>query len=42
MAQRISKLEATPSVTLAENEPQIVKKETKLDSWDDFAQGLLS
>lgn len=43
MAQRISKLEATPSVTLASNEPSITSGTVKeTDSWDSFAQGLLS
>ena len=34
MAQRISKLEATPSTTLAENEPKIVEKKKELNGWD--------
>ena len=40
MAQRISKLEATPSVTLAENEPQVVKKSKQLDGWDKLAKSI--
>lgn len=42
MAQRIAKLEATPSVTLAENEPQVIQKQKETDSWDDFAKSLIS
>lgn len=42
MTQRISKLEATPSVTLAENEPQIKESKKEADPWDNFAKGLLS
>lgn len=41
MAQRISKLEATPSVTLAENEPQVVQKQKETDGWDNLAKSLL-
>tara|TARA_B110001469_G_scaffold46647_1_gene45606 strand:+ start:7672 stop:8715 length:1044 start_codon:yes stop_codon:yes gene_type:complete len=42
MAQRIAKLEATPSVTLAENEPQIVEKKTQPSSWDTMAQNIFN
>lgn len=42
MTQRISKLEATPSVTLAENEPKIKESKKEADSWDNFAKSLLS
>lgn len=39
MAQRISKLEATPSTTLAENEPKVTtEKSTQKDEWGDFAK----
>lgn len=39
MAQRIAKLEATPSVTLAENEPKVsTEKNDKVDEWDAFAK----
>lgn len=38
MAQRISKLEATPSVTLAENEPKLVEKTKQPDGWDSLAK----
>ena len=41
MAQRISKLEATPSTTLAENEPKVaVEKSTQKDEWGDFAKSI--
>jgi ATP-dependent Clp endopeptidase proteolytic subunit ClpP len=41
MAQRIAKLEATPSVTLAENEPQIVETIKKeLSEWDKMSQNM--
>lgn len=40
MAQRIARLEATPSVTLAENEPQIVEKTKDPDAWDSFAKSI--
>jgi ATP-dependent Clp protease protease subunit len=43
MAQRISKLEATPSTTLAENEPKIVEKAVKKDdSWDKLANQIFN
>tara|TARA_B110000902_G_C14235895_1_gene560617 strand:- start:242 stop:1270 length:1029 start_codon:yes stop_codon:yes gene_type:complete len=42
MAQRISKLEATPSVTLAENEPSIVEKKVQQSSWDTMAQNMFN
>lgn len=42
MAQRIAKLEATPSVTLAENEPQIVEKKTQPSDWDTMAQNIFN
>tara|TARA_R110000796_G_scaffold95104_4_gene200184 strand:- start:5421 stop:6467 length:1047 start_codon:yes stop_codon:yes gene_type:complete len=42
MAQRISKLEATPSVTLAENEPKVsIDKAAPKDDWSDFAKSIL-
>ncbi len=42
MAQRISKLEATPSVTLAENEPKVqASKSAPKDEWGDFAKSIL-
>lgn len=40
MAQRIAKLEATPSVTLAENEPQIVEKKQEVNGWDKMSQDI--
>jgi len=41
MAQRISKLEATPSVTLAENEPKVsVNKPTASDGWSELGKNL--
>ncbi len=41
MAQRISKLEATPSVTLAESEPRVsVSKPTASDGWDELGKSL--
>lgn len=42
MAQRISKLEATPSVTLAENEPKIVEKSKQPDAWDSLANQIFN
>ena len=43
MAQRISKLEATPSVTLAENEPKVVKQGVKKpDAWDSLANQIFN
>jgi len=43
MAQRISKLEATPSVTLAENEPKIVEQGAKKsDAWDSLANQIFN
>ena len=42
MAQRIAKLEATPSVTLAENEPSVkTDKPQQKDEWGDFAKSIL-
>lgn len=42
MAQRISKLEATPSVTLAENEPKVqTSKDAPKDEWTSFAKSIL-
>ena len=42
MAQRISKLEATPSVTLAENEPKVTtSKEAPKDAWAELGKSLL-
>ncbi len=40
MAQRIAKLEATPSVTLAEKEPQVVEKKVELSDWDKMASNI--
>jgi len=41
MAQRISKLEATPSVTLAENEPKIeTNKKVEKDAWAELGKKL--
>ena len=41
MAQRISKLEATPSVTLAENEPKVsTEKSVQKDEWADLGKSL--
>ena len=43
MTQRISKLEATPSVTLAENEPRIVENPAKqADAWDELANKIFN
>ena len=42
MAQRISKLEATPSVTLAENEPKLVEKTKQPDAWDSLANQIFN
>ena len=43
MAQRISKLEATPSVTLAENEPKVsTEKSKKPDAWDSLANQIFN
>ena len=43
MTQRISKLEATPSVTLAENEPRIVETPAnKPDAWDELASKIFN
>jgi ATP-dependent Clp endopeptidase proteolytic subunit ClpP len=42
MTHRISKLEATPSVTLAENEPKVsTEKSVQKDEWGDFAKSIL-
>ena len=41
MAQRISKLEATPSVTLAENETQVsITRQVPKDDWADLGRSL--
>ena len=41
MAQRISKLEATPSVTLAENEPKVsTNKQAPKDDWAELGKSL--
>jgi len=42
MAQRISRLEATPSVTLAENEPKIVEKSKTPNAWDELANQIFN